>query len=80
MQGQRLNWPKNAAIRHLLEITGAGDLGIQRMRGMEASIRPLLATSLPPGEYREKLIELFFVKFHGKANAEQLVKLSHSDL
>ena len=34
-----------------------------------------MTNSLPPGEYREKLIELFFEKFHSKVDSNQLIAL-----
>jgi hypothetical protein len=67
---------KEADIRRLLDLTGAGALATQVMDGMEKNIRPLMTTALPPGEYREKLIELFFVKFHSKRDPQELLDLS----
>ena len=66
---------KEADIRKLLELTGASNLATQAMDGMEQSIRPMLTNSLPPGEYREKLVELFFQKFHEKRDTKALVAL-----
>lgn len=66
---------KKADIQRLLEVTGAKNLAIQRMSTMENNLRPMLANSLPPGEYRDKLIQLFFDKFHSKIDPEMLVEL-----
>jgi hypothetical protein len=66
---------KEADIRKLLEITGAKALALQSMDGMLKSIRPLLARSLPPGEYQEKLIDFFFEKFRSKVDPQQLIDL-----
>jgi uncharacterized protein len=66
---------KEADIRKLLEITGAKALALQSMDAMLKSIRPLLASSLPPGEYREKVIDLFFEKFRSRVDAQQLLEL-----
>lgn len=66
---------KEADIRHLLDVTGASGLASQMMGQMEQGIRPLMTNSLPPGEYREKLIELFFQKFHSKIDSNQLIAL-----
>jgi hypothetical protein len=71
----KLREAKENDIRHLLQITGAGDLAAQTMDEMEKSIRPLITNALPPGDYREQLVELFFQKFRGKRNAGQLVEL-----
>jgi len=67
---------KEADIRSLLELTGVKAVAGQTMDGMMESIKPLLAGSLPPGEYREKLIDLFFVKFRAKADPQHLLELA----
>jgi len=66
---------KEADIRRLLDLTGAAGLATQMMGQMEQGIRPMMTNSLPPGEYREKLIELFFEKFHSKVDSNQLIAL-----
>ncbi len=66
---------KEADIRHLLDVTGAKALMTQQMASMETTLRPLLTNSFPPGEYRDKLIQLFFEKFHSQADSETLIKL-----
>ncbi len=67
---------KEADIRLLLDLTGATALMTQTMDRMEKSIKPLMANSLPPGEYRQKLIDLFFVKFHSKVDTPHLLDLA----
>jgi uncharacterized protein len=67
---------KEADIRRLLDLTGAGALATQAMDGMEKNIKPLLTSSFPPGEYREKLIDLFVAKFHSKRDPQQLLNLA----
>jgi len=66
---------KEADIRRLLDLTGSASLAIQAMSEMEKNIRPLISDSLPRGEYREKLVGLFFEKFHSKLNSNQLLDL-----
>src|SRR5262249_19805845 len=66
---------KAADIRHLLEVTGTGGLSVQMMRAMEADIRPVMEKSLPPGEYRARLIGLYFAKFESKASVASLTEL-----
>jgi uncharacterized protein len=66
---------KKADIRHLLEITGAANLGSQSMNEMEKTMRPLIAGALPPGDYRDKLVDLFFEKFRSKRNPDQLLAI-----
>jgi uncharacterized protein len=67
---------KEADIRRLLDLTSAGALATQTMDRMEENIRVLMTNSFPPGEYREKLIDLFFEKFHSKRDPQQLLDLS----
>jgi hypothetical protein len=45
------------------------------MDSMMGNVKPLITNSLPPGEYREKLVDLFFVKFQAKSDPTQLVDL-----
>jgi len=66
---------KEADIRRLLEVTGAASLAVQAMNEMEGAIRPMVTQSLPPGEYREKLVDLFFEKFRSKRDPKHLVEL-----
>ncbi len=67
---------KEADIRHLLELTGAANLASEAMARMESNLRPLLMQALPPGDYRDRLIDLFFEKFHTKANGQLVVDLA----
>jgi uncharacterized protein len=67
---------KEADIRRLLELTGAKALVVQTMNDMSKSLKPVLTNSLPPGDYREKLVNLFFVKFMAKADSQTLVDLA----
>jgi hypothetical protein len=46
------------------------------MGDMEKSIKPLLTSSLPPGEYRDRLVQLFFEKFESKLDINVMVDLS----
>ncbi len=66
---------KEADIRRLLDLVGATALANTSMDQMEQNIRPMMTNSLPPGEYREKLVDLFFEKFHSKRDTNQLVAL-----
>ena len=67
---------KDADIRRLLELTHAGELATQTMNAMEGNMRPLMIDAFPKGEYREKLIGLFFDKFHAKLDVQQLVDMA----
>jgi hypothetical protein len=64
---------KEADIRHLLDVMGSRKLMSETMDAMTNSIRPLMANALPPGEYREQLIDLFFAKFRAKADLQYLL-------
>jgi hypothetical protein len=66
---------KEAAIRRLLDITGASTLATQTMDQMEKDMRPLIANALPAGDYREKLLDLFFEKFRSKRDPADLINL-----
>lgn len=67
---------KEADIRLLLEIVGTKALVAQTMDAMEKTIKPMLTNALPPGEYREKVVDLFFAKFHAKADPQSLLELA----
>lgn len=66
---------KQADIRRLLEITGAGSIATQSMDQMEKTVRPMVTDALPPGEYRAKLVDLFFEKFRSKRDPANLMNL-----
>jgi hypothetical protein len=67
---------KEADIRRLLELTGAAAAITQAMDGAEKSIKPLMTNAFPPGEYREKLIDLFFAKFRSKFDVHTAMDLA----
>ena len=66
---------KEADIHRLLDLAGTKSAVTQIMQGMERNIRPIVTNSLPPGEYRAKLVDLFFQKFqtHSRAEIPQLL-------
>jgi len=72
----RIDPAKEADIRKLLELAGTKALVSQTMESMSKSIKPLLTNSLPPGDYREKLVDLFFAKFTAKADVQHLLDLA----
>ena len=67
---------KEKDIRRLFEVAGTKDLMASIMTGMEQNIRPLLENALPPGDYREKLIDAFMAKFRSKMALAQLLDLA----
>jgi hypothetical protein len=66
---------KEADIRQLLALSGAAGLATQAMDTMEKTMRPLLTQSLPEGAYRDRLVDLFFEKFHAKRDPNHLMDL-----
>jgi hypothetical protein len=66
---------KEADIRRLLDLAGTKAAITQILDGMEKNIRPVITNSLPPGDYRAKLVDLFLEKFqsHSKAEIPQLL-------
>lgn len=64
---------KEADIRHLLDVVGTTALVQQMMTTMEKSLKPLVANALPPGEYRDRLTDLFFEKFRSKFDTKRLL-------
>jgi hypothetical protein len=67
---------KDAAIRKLFEVQGTKDTMKQVIGSMSDAVRPLLESSLPQGEYRAQLLDLFFQKFQAKMNVDQLLELA----
>ena len=67
---------KEAAIRQLIDLTGGTALANQMMDEMLKNLKPVMANALPAGDYREKLIDLFFEKFRSKADLRKLIDLS----
>lgn len=67
---------KEADIRRLMDLIGTKTLVIQMMDAMEQNLKPLMTNALPAGEYRDKLVDLFFLKFHSKRDAQQILDLA----
>jgi uncharacterized protein len=67
---------KAADIQRLIEVTGMKSLMEQTMSSMEANLRPNLEGSLPPGEYRARLIDLFIQKFQSKLNIQDFLDMA----
>jgi uncharacterized protein len=69
---------KEAAIRKLFEIQGTRTAVEKVIAGMAENIKPMLSKMLPPGEYQDKLIALFFEKFQSKLKTDELLDLTVS--
>ena len=46
------------------------------MDRMVQSLKPIMANSLPPGDYRDQLLDLFFQKFRTKFATKQFIDLA----
>jgi hypothetical protein len=66
---------KAADIRRLMAIVNTEEMAGGLMGAMTEQIRPVVVNSLPPGEYREKLVDLFLEKFRSKADMKHLLDL-----
>lgn len=69
----RIDPAKVANIRILQELRGDKRNAVQVMDTMLNSIRPLMSRSLPPGEYRDKLIDLFMQRIRTMDLAQQIL-------
>ena len=74
----KLDPAKEADIRRLLDLVGTKALMAQSMDAMIGNIKPMLTNALPAGEYRAKLVELFFEKFQTKANLQVMLNIAVS--
>jgi uncharacterized protein len=74
----RIDPAKEADIRRLLDLVGTKALITNMMESMIGNIKPMMANSLPTGEYRAKLVDLFFEKFRAKADVQHLLNLAVS--
>jgi uncharacterized protein len=66
---------KKADIGKLMQIVGTRQLMMEFMGRMEENARPLVANALPPGDYRDKLLDLFFARLRSKIDLDQLLDL-----
>jgi hypothetical protein len=73
---QSIDAAKEAAIRKMFEVMGTSKMMQQVLAAMSGNMKPMLMSSLPPGDYREKLTDLFFDKFQSKVRVEQLLDLT----
>lgn len=67
---------KEADIRRLLDVVGVKTVAMQMMDEMMGAMRPMLSGSLPPGNYRDKLVDLFLAKFRSKTDPQHLVDMA----
>lgn len=74
--GTAIDSAKDAAIRKLFEVMGTKDAMRQVIASMSGTIRPVLESSLPRGEYRAQLIDLFFQRLQVKLRVDDLLELA----
>jgi len=67
---------KAADIQRLIDVAGMRKLMADTMDAMASNIKPTLRASLPPGDYRDKLIDLFFEKFRSKLNIQTFIDMA----
>jgi uncharacterized protein len=67
---------KEAAIRKLFEVMGTKDAMKQVISNMSGTVKPLLESSLPAGEYRTQLIDLFFQRLQVKLRVDDLLEIA----
>jgi hypothetical protein len=72
---QPIDPAKEADIRQLMELIGMKGIVTRMMGNLEQNMRPIFVRSLPPGEYRERLVELFFEKFHANSDPEHILNI-----
>ena len=76
LQPQKIDSAKEADIRKLMDLAGTRALIDQMMNSTVQNIKPLMTNALPPGDYREKLVNLFFEKFRSKAETQKLLDIA----
>jgi hypothetical protein len=67
---------KDAAIRKLFEVMGTKEAMRQVIANMSTTVKPLLESSLPAGEYRTQLIDLFFQRLQVKLRVDDLLEIA----
>lgn len=76
--GGKINPAKAADIQRLLELTGMRAIMAQTVSSMEENLKPAIVDSLPPGDYRGKLSDLFFEKFNSRLDVQRLIDMAAS--
>ena len=71
-QKREIDPSKEADIRRMMSLTHFDLLIRQTMNGMEGNIKTSMTNALPPGDYRDKLVDLFIKKFHSNLRTSEL--------
>jgi hypothetical protein len=72
----KLDPAKEADIRLLMDVTGSKNLVKEMMDGTTRNMKSLMTGSLPPGDYREKLVDLFIEKFQSKVEVQAFIDMA----
>jgi hypothetical protein len=73
---QAIDPAEEADIRELMDLMEAKATFTRMVDSMANNIRPLLLNALPPGPYRERLVQLFFEKFRAKVSPQYFLDLA----
>jgi hypothetical protein len=66
---------KEQAIKKLFDASGIRESIEQMLASSLESTKPAMKRMLPPGDYQEKLIDLFFERFRQKMKVDDLLEL-----
>ena len=66
---------KAGDIQRLMDVAGMRKILTDTMTGMLVNVRPTLEKNLPPGAYRDQLIDLFLERLKTKMNVQQFIDL-----
>ena len=73
----RIDSGKDADIRRLLDLTGAGKMGAQMGQQMAQALRPVLEQALPAAQDRtKKIVDTFLQKFQALITPQAFVELT----
>jgi uncharacterized protein len=75
-QAAKIDPVKEAAIRKLFDVQGTKNIFDKTVAGMLENTRPQIAAALPPGDYKEKLVDAFLERFKQKLDATEMVNLA----
>lgn len=71
-----VNPATQADIRQMMDLVGTKATVMRVMKTTESNMRPLLFHALPPGPYRQRLVELFIEKFNSEATPQHIMGLA----
>ena len=71
----KLDPAKEADIRRFMDVSGSSALASQQMQAVQQTMKPIMTSALPAGDYRTELVDLFFAKFQAKADTQKLLDL-----